>query len=470
MLGGADEGTDGGAADRLHGARPAPGDPAADRQRRGRHRDRHPRAARGERHLRRPRPGRRRRAAPLRRRAARRPHRQGRDPAARPGDDGDADPAHGRDDRVRRPRGLDAHRAARRARPDPDQRRTPRGAAALDRPRLGAGARGGRQGPSGLRRVPADRRRRAGAGRADQVDFDEDGNARRRSRVAGGGRGARAELTEGPLAGLRVGMLHGRLAPRREGPHDARLRRRRHRRAGLDHRDRGRRRRRQRHDDGAARRRPVRRLPAPPAARPGRPGRAPGPVPARDPRRGRHPGARAARRGRRHDRRLRAVPGRPRARREGDVLGASQSGFRSSLQNLRVLRDEKTIVAAREAAEPLLDRRSGPGPGPAPGGGGGRAGDRGSLGSWRRHEPRTRSSGDPLGGRRRINTPRGVSTRPTSDRVREALFSAVEAWCGSLPASASSTCTPAPARSASRPGPAARVWSRWSSTTGAPPP
>ncbi len=42
-------------------------------------------------------------------------------------------------------------------------------------------------------------------------------------------------------------------------------------------------------------------------------------------------------------------------RREGDVLGASQSGFRSSLQSLRVLRDEKTIVAAREAAIALLD-------------------------------------------------------------------------------------------------------------------
>lgn len=42
-------------------------------------------------------------------------------------------------------------------------------------------------------------------------------------------------------------------------------------------------------------------------------------------------------------------------RREGDVLGASQSGFRSSLQSLRVLRDEKTILAAREAAGALLD-------------------------------------------------------------------------------------------------------------------
>jgi ATP-dependent DNA helicase RecG len=42
-------------------------------------------------------------------------------------------------------------------------------------------------------------------------------------------------------------------------------------------------------------------------------------------------------------------------RREGDVLGASQAGRRSSLENLRVLRDEDTIVAAREAAEGLLD-------------------------------------------------------------------------------------------------------------------
>jgi ATP-dependent DNA helicase RecG len=42
-------------------------------------------------------------------------------------------------------------------------------------------------------------------------------------------------------------------------------------------------------------------------------------------------------------------------RREGDVLGASQSGWRSTLATLRVLRDEKTIVAAREAAEGLLD-------------------------------------------------------------------------------------------------------------------
>ncbi len=43
----------------------------------------------------------------------------------------------------------------------------------------------------------------------------------------------------------------------------------------------------------------------------------------------------------------------------------------------------------------------------------------------------TRIIGGAAGGRR-ISTPRGQDTRPTSDRVREALFSAVESWCGSL--------------------------------------
>ncbi len=42
-------------------------------------------------------------------------------------------------------------------------------------------------------------------------------------------------------------------------------------------------------------------------------------------------------------------------RREGDVLGASQSGRRSGLDHLRVLRDEETILQARAAAETLLD-------------------------------------------------------------------------------------------------------------------
>ncbi|MFT4081035.1 MAG: 16S rRNA (guanine(966)-N(2))-methyltransferase RsmD [Nocardioides sp.] len=43
----------------------------------------------------------------------------------------------------------------------------------------------------------------------------------------------------------------------------------------------------------------------------------------------------------------------------------------------------------------------------------------------------TRIIGGAAGGRR-LATPRGARTRPTSDRVREALFSAIESWCGSL--------------------------------------
>jgi ATP-dependent DNA helicase RecG len=38
-------------------------------------------------------------------------------------------------------------------------------------------------------------------------------------------------------------------------------------------------------------------------------------------------------------------------RREGDVLGAAQSGARSHLRLLRVIRDEELIVKAREVAE-----------------------------------------------------------------------------------------------------------------------
>jgi 16S rRNA (guanine966-N2)-methyltransferase len=43
----------------------------------------------------------------------------------------------------------------------------------------------------------------------------------------------------------------------------------------------------------------------------------------------------------------------------------------------------------------------------------------------------TRIIGGQAGGRR-ITTPTGQHTRPTTDRVREALFSSIEAWCGSL--------------------------------------
>jgi ATP-dependent DNA helicase RecG len=43
-------------------------------------------------------------------------------------------------------------------------------------------------------------------------------------------------------------------------------------------------------------------------------------------------------------------------RREGDVLGAKQSGSRSHLRLLRVLRDEDLIDSARQSASELLSQ------------------------------------------------------------------------------------------------------------------
>ena len=84
----------------------------------------------------------RRRAAPVRRRAARCPARQGGRAAARARHDRHAHPAHRRDDRVRRPRDLDAARAARRSRAHHHPRRA-RGQAELDGAHLGPRRRGG---------------------------------------------------------------------------------------------------------------------------------------------------------------------------------------------------------------------------------------------------------------------------------------------------------------------------------------
>ena len=80
--------------------------------------------------------------------------------------------------------------------------------AGLPRPGLAAAARGGRGRAPGVRGLPADRRRRGDRGRRRRAD------GRRRTRPAG--RRWRCSrwrplLAEGPLHGLRVGVLHGRL-------------------------------------------------------------------------------------------------------------------------------------------------------------------------------------------------------------------------------------------------------------------
>ncbi len=83
----------------------------------------------------------------------------------------------------------------------------------LRRARLGADPRGGGRRPAGLRRLPADRRRprsRAGRRAGARRPWPRTGRAHAR-RVAV--LDVAAELADGPLAGLRVEILHGQLAP-----------------------------------------------------------------------------------------------------------------------------------------------------------------------------------------------------------------------------------------------------------------
>ena len=198
MLGGAAEATGLALLTGLDDQGPAAGGDAAHHHRRGRYRHRHPRPARGRRRVRRPRPGRGRRAAPVRRRAAGRAHRQGRHAAPRAGHDRHPDPAHRRDDGVRRPRDVRARRAPGGAGADPDHRRPARRAAPLGRAGLATGPRGGRRRPPGLRRLPPDQRRRVRAGRdrparprRRRQPGPVEGRAHRRHR-AGRGAGRRA--------------------------------------------------------------------------------------------------------------------------------------------------------------------------------------------------------------------------------------------------------------------------------------
>ena len=207
------------------------------------------------------------------------------------------------------------------------------------------------RGPAGLRGVPAHRRRPGS--RIDEAEYPTrttsaqclpggrprqppGGHGAHSPRGASGGRrqplavlDVAATLDAGPLAGLRLAHPARQAAPGGEGPGDAGVLRGRDRRPGGDHGDRGRRRRAERDRDGDHGRRAVRRLPAAPAPRPGRPGHRAGPVPAGQRGAARQPGAGAAGRGGRHPGRVRAVPARPRAapggRRAGRRAGRAAS-------------------------------------------------------------------------------------------------------------------------------------------------
>ncbi len=119
-----------------------PAEPPRRGQRRRRHRHRDPRPHPGAGAVPGPRPGRRRRAAPLRRRAAGCPAGQGSPAPARPGHDGYAHPAHGDDDGVRRHGDLHPQRAAARPLAHRDARRARR-QAGLGAAHVGAHRRGG---------------------------------------------------------------------------------------------------------------------------------------------------------------------------------------------------------------------------------------------------------------------------------------------------------------------------------------
>ncbi len=131
------------------------------------------------------------------------------------------------------------------------------------------------------------------------------------------------------------------------------------------------------------------------------------------------------------------------------MLGASQSGRRSSLRLLSVLRDEDVIEQARDEADGPGRRR--PRPGPAPG-----AARRGRARSWptsapttwrRRERAVTRIIAGAARGRR-LGVPPGAG-HPADLRPgpRGAVLHPRVARHGAGPAAGCSTCTPARARS-----------------------
>ena len=138
---------------------------------------RHARAGRGPGRLPRARSGRHRRAASLRRAAARDAARQGHAPR-RAGDDGDADPAHAGADDLRRPRRVgharDAAGTASRSRPSPSPSR------AATRSTISS-ARQIDDGPAGVRHLSAGR----GVGEGRSQGRDGDGRPSRRRNLPG---------------------------------------------------------------------------------------------------------------------------------------------------------------------------------------------------------------------------------------------------------------------------------------------
>ena len=135
-------------------------------------------------------------------------------PTARPGDDGDAHPALGGHDRVRRPGDLHAARAAGRAGRRQHGGRGRPAPAHLGRPGLGPGARGGGRGPAGVRGLRA--HLLDGQGQAGD-EHRRRGGLRPRRRTAGGrGRGPlRRAVDRGAVRAARSRCCTASCRPRR---------------------------------------------------------------------------------------------------------------------------------------------------------------------------------------------------------------------------------------------------------------
>ena len=112
-------------------------------------------------------------------------------------------------------------------------------------------------------------------------------------------------------------------------------------------------------------------------------------------------------------------------RREGDILGAAQHGRRTQLEFLHILDDEEVIEEARDDAFALVADDPELAEHPAPRRGRARPGRR-RAGRLPGARLMTRIIAGVAGGRT-VRTPPGSGTRPTSDRVREAVFSALDA-------------------------------------------
>ena len=118
-----------------------------------------------------------------------------------------------------------------------------------------------------------------------------------------------------------------------------------------------------------------------------------------------------------------------RERREGDVLGTAQSGRRRSLKLLDLLRDGELHPRRRDEAGAIVEDDPELAS-PSRAGGGPRTPARRGAGRLP-GEGMTRIVGGVAGGRR-LAVPPGRDVRPTSERVREALASALEARLGGL--------------------------------------